>query len=111
MLNKDKHCFESILDSISRIQDYIKEFDDPDSFYNDFKTFDATMMNFVVIGEMISKISKRTRLDTPQIEWNKIKSFRNILAHDYFGIDAEEVWQIIQNDLPVLKDQINKIIG
>jgi len=81
MLNKDKHCFESILDSISRIQDYVKEFDDPDSFYNDFKTFDATMINFVVIGEMISKISKRTRLDNPQIEWNKIKGFRNILAH------------------------------
>ncbi len=111
MLNKDKHCFESILDSISKIQDYIKEFDDPDSFNNDFKTFDATIMNFVVIGEMVSKISKKTRLDNPQIEWNKIIGFRNILAHDYFGIDAEEIWQIIQNDLPVLKDQINKIIG
>ncbi len=110
MLNKDKHCFESILDSISRIQDYVKEFTDPDSFNNDFKAFDATMMNFVVIGEMVSKISKKTRLNNPQIEWNKIKSFRNILAHDYFGIDAEEVWQIIQNDLPVLKDQISKII-
>ena len=110
MLNKDKHCFESILDSISRIQDYVKAFNDPDNFNNDFKTFDATMMNFVVIGEMISKISKETRLDNPQIEWNKIKGFRNILAHDYFGIDAEEVWQIIQNDLIVLKDQISRII-
>lgn len=111
MLNKDKHCFESILDSISRIQDYVKGFNDPDSFNNDFKTFDATMMNFVVIGEMVSKISKKSRLNNPQIEWNKIKSFRNILAHDYFGIDAEEVWQIIKNDLQVLKDQIKKIIG
>ena len=43
--------------------------------------------------------------------WSKVKDFRNIIAHNYFGIDAEEVWQIIKNDLPKLKDDINKILN
>jgi uncharacterized protein with HEPN domain len=111
MLNKDKYCLESILESISKIQDYTIGFANPDSFNNDIKTFDATIMNFVVIGEMVSKISGKLKENNSHIEWDKIKGFRNILAHDYFGIDAEEVWQIIQNDLPSLKSQIIKIIS
>jgi uncharacterized protein with HEPN domain len=111
MLSKDKYCIESILDSISKIQDYTSRIVNPDNLYNDVKTFDATIMNFVVIGEMVSKISDRLKADNLHIEWNKIKDFRNILTHNYFGIDAEEVWQIIQNDLPLLKIQISKLIG
>ena len=45
----------------------------------------------------------------PQIEWNRIKGFRNLVAHDYFGIDAEEVWQIISNDLSIFKVKIEEI--
>ena len=69
------------------------------------------MMNFVVIGEMISKISEDLQNLHPEIDWNKIKGFRNLVAHDYFGIDAEEVWQIINNDLPVLQKQATAILG
>ncbi len=57
---------------------------------------------------IISKIFKDAN---PQIEWNRIKGFRNLVAHDYFGIDAEEVWQIISNDLPILKVKIEKIMS
>lgn len=67
------------------------------------------MMNFIVIGEMVERISEKLKDANPQIVWNRIKGFRNLVAHDYFGIDAEEVWQIIKNDLPKLKQQISKI--
>ena len=110
MLSKDTYCLESILEAISKIQDYTSRINNPDNLYNDVKTFDATVMNFVVIGEMVSKISSKFKSENLDIEWNKIKDFRNILAHNYFGIDAEEVWQIIQNDLPILKTQITKLI-
>jgi len=69
------------------------------------------MMNFVVIGEMVEKISEEFKRGHPAIEWIKIKGFRNIVAHDYFGIDAEEVWQIIKNKLPALKSDINQLIN
>ena len=67
------------------------------------------MMNFVVIGEMIEKLSEDFKDNHPTIEWQKIKGFRNIVAHDYFGIDAEEVWQIIKNKIPELKEDISRI--
>jgi uncharacterized protein with HEPN domain len=92
MLSKDKYCLESILDSISKIQDYTIGIDNPDILYNDIKTFDATILNFIVIGEMVSKISDKIKIGNLNVEWNKIKDFRNILTHNYFGIDAEEVW-------------------
>jgi uncharacterized protein with HEPN domain len=53
-----------------------------------------------------SKVSEAMIREThDQIDWFKMKGFRNIIAHNYFGIDAEEVWQIIQNKLPKLKAQ------
>jgi uncharacterized protein with HEPN domain len=55
---------------------------------------------------MIDKISDEFKKKHPEIEWLKIKGFRNIVAHDYFGIDAEEVWQIIKNKIPTLKSDI-----
>ena len=110
MSDKDSHSLQTILDAISKIIQFIQPLSNPDSFFHDVKTFDAVMMNFIVIGEMVDRISKVFKDANPQIEWNRIKGFRNLVAHDYFGIDAEEVWQIISNDLPKLKANIEKII-
>lgn len=67
-------------------------------------------MNFVIIGEMVSKLSERFKNANNNIDWNRIKDFRNLVAHDYFGIDAEEVWQIIKKDLSKLEEEISGII-
>jgi uncharacterized protein with HEPN domain len=110
MLTKDHHCLESIIEAVDRIIEYTSGFDSADDFNNDYRNFDATMMNFVVIGEMIDKISDDFKKDHDNIEWIKIKGFRNIVAHDYFGIDAEEVWQIIKNKIPNLKTEIQILL-
>lgn len=110
MLIKDRHSLESIIDAIDRISEYTSGFTYADDFNNDNRSFDATMMNFVVIGEMVDKLSDIFKTKHNSIEWTKIKDFRNIVAHDYFGIDAEEVWQIIKNNLPELQVNILKIL-
>ena len=110
MLSKDQHCLDSILESIKKIQIYTSKFENPDQFNDNHLAFDAVMMNFMVIGEMIPKISEDLQNLHPEIEWVKLKGFRNLVAHDYFGIDAEEVWQIINNDLPVLQKQAIAIL-
>lgn len=69
------------------------------------------MMNFIVIGEQVGKLSEEIKSKNNQINWAKISSLRNILAHHYFGINVDIVWQIICTDLPVLKDDLNKIIN
>jgi uncharacterized protein with HEPN domain len=110
MLNKDLHCLESILEAIDRIIEYTAGIKSADDFNNDYRNFDATMMNFVITGEMIDKISDDFKKKHPEIEWIKIKGFRNIVAYDYFGIDAEEVWQIIKNKIPALKSDISNLL-
>jgi uncharacterized protein with HEPN domain len=110
MLTKDQHCLESIIEAIDRIIEYTSDIKSADDFNNDYRNFDATMMNFVVIGEMVDKISDELKGKHPEIEWIKIKGFRNIVAHDYFGIDAEEVWQIIKNKIPALKSDLTLLL-
>lgn len=109
MLTKDQHCIETIIEAIDRIIEYTAGIESAEDFNNDYRNFDATMMNFVVIGEMVDKISDYLKSKHPEIEWIKIKGFRNIVAHDYFGIDAEEVWQIIKNKIPALKSDLKQL--
>ena len=107
---KDKNKLDIILEAIEKIDNYTGGISNADELNEDDIVFDATMMNFVVIGEMVSKLSDEFKASFPEIEWLKIKGLRNIAAHDYFGIDAEEVWQIIQSKLYELKEFIEKLI-
>ncbi len=109
--HRDFSCIMNILESISKIQNYSANFKNADEFYKDSKSFDATMMNFVVIGEMVEKLSNDFLSETDkEIDWFKVNGFRNIIAHNYFGIDAEEVWQIIHGSLTSLKESLEKKI-
>lgn len=71
-----------------------------ESFTNDEKTVDAVIRNFEVLGEAGKYISAEIRSENPLVEWRKISDFRNILIHQYFGIDYEIMWDIIQHELP-----------
>jgi uncharacterized protein with HEPN domain len=99
-----------MLDAIQKITEYTKNLKSADEFFKNTVVFDASLMNFVVIGEMVVKLSDSLVDETSKdVDWFKIKGFRNILAHNYFGIDAEEVWEIIHDHLPILKTKIEKI--
>lgn len=100
----------ALIESIEKIELYSKDFSDADTFYHDQKSFDASMMQFVVIGEIISRLDENFKTSHSEIPWQKIKDFRNIIAHDYFGIDADEIWDIINNKLLPLKSDIKKLI-
>ena len=111
MYNKDIPNLKAILDSIQKIQDFTQFFSDADAFYVDQKSFDAVLMNFIIIGESANRVSLETQTNNSEIPWVKIKGLRNIVAHNYFGVDAEEVWQIIIYDLSTLKTNVNKILS
>lgn len=110
MVIKDQHCLESIIEATDRIIEYTSGFGSADDFNNDYRSFDAVMMNFVVLGEMVEKLSNEFKMNYSNINWIKIKGFRNIVAHDYFGIDAEEVWQIIKTKIPELRVDLQKLL-
>ena len=110
MYKKDKANLLAIIDSIDKILTYVKGISNAVQFYKNSVVFDATLMNFVVIGEMVDRLSKSLKEQEPDMDWQKIKAFRNLVAHDYLGVDAEEVWQIIYNHLPILKTKIQTIL-
>ena len=99
----------ALVESIEKIELYSRDFEDADAFYHDQKSFDASMMQFVVIGEIISRLDENFKMSHAEIPWQKIKDFRNIIAHDYFGIDADEIWDIINNKLLPLKNDIKRL--
>ena len=109
MSEKDQANLLAIADSAQKILDFTENVSSADEFYADLKTFDAVLMNFVVIGESIAKLSQEVRDQHPHIPWVKIRGFRNIVAHNYFGVDAEEVWQIVQIHIAVLLEDVEAI--
>jgi uncharacterized protein with HEPN domain len=110
MSEKDKGNLSAIIDSCSKIEKFTDDVWDAEAFFADDKTFDAVLMNFVIIGESVARLTDELKEKERQIPWTRIKGFRNIVAHDYFGVDAEEVWQITKNHLPELEKEIKKII-
>lgn len=78
-------------------------------FLMDSKTHDAVIRNFEIIGEAVKRLSDNTRQLAPHIPWRQFAGFRDILIHQYDGVDLSEVWMTIENDLSELKESIKKI--
>ena len=97
-----------ILDSGTAIMEFVNGFSFQE-FGDDRKTYSAVIREFEIIGEAVGNLSDRLKQRHPDIEWQDIKDFRNLLIHEYFGVDLEIVWKIIQDDLPSLLSAIREI--
>ena len=71
---------------------------------------DAVIRNLEIIGEAAKKIDKEFKNKYPNIEWKKITGMRDVLIHDYMGVDVVIVWMVIKNRLPQLKKWMNKVL-
>jgi uncharacterized protein with HEPN domain len=99
-----------IQDAIDRVFEYVEGLD-YDSFLNDQKTQDAVARNIEIIGEASRALPQEFRERAGSIPWQEIVGMRNIVIHEYFGILPDVVWDVIQNELPVLKKQIVKLLA
>jgi len=97
-----------ILDSGSAIAEFVKDLSF-EEFCNDRKTYSAVIREFEIIGEAVGKLPDELKLKRPDVEWQDINDFRNLLIHEYFGVDFEVVWKIIRDDLPVLINAVKEI--
>jgi uncharacterized protein with HEPN domain len=82
-----------------------------DQFVGDEKTFDAVVRNLEIIGEATKHIPPDVRERYPEVEWRRIAGLRDVVIHEYFGIDDLILWDIIQNHVPRLLDQIRAILA
>lgn len=99
-----------ILSSGKAILDYVKDMNF-EEFEKDRKTYQAVIREFEIIGEAIGNLSSEIKNKYKEIYWQDIKDFRNILTHEYFGVDLEIVWNVIKSDLPSLLEVVNKILS
>jgi len=93
---------DDIQDAIAQIRSYVHGMNQED-FVMDRKTQDAVVRNLEIIGEAAKNLTEEVLKEAPQIDWRKIKALRNILIHEYFGINLSIVWDIVQNKLGQLE--------
>lgn len=96
---------DEIVESIVKIERYTVDMT-KEAFLADEKTSDAVAKNFEVIGEAASRLPLSFRSEHPSIEWVKVIGLRHRIVHDYFGVDFELLWAIIESDLSHLKHSI-----
>jgi uncharacterized protein with HEPN domain len=102
----------NILEYIGKVWKYTEEAKGAEELYelNDQLNLNASLTLLANIGENVSKISDTLKQEYPDIEWKQIKNFRNIIVHDYVGIDLAIVFEIITKDLGLLKPKFENII-
>ncbi len=79
-------------------------------FFKDSKTYDAVMRNIQIIGEAIKHLPVDVRKEYKNIDWKKAAGLRDIVVHEYFGINKEIIWDVIQNKIPELEKEVKKIL-
>jgi uncharacterized protein with HEPN domain len=99
---------DDILESIGRIEDYVRNLSEND-FLNDMKTIDAVVRNLSVMGEAVNNIPDEIKIKHPDIPWDEIIGMRNKIIHEYFGVDADILWETVKTDLPAFREQILKL--
>lgn len=100
-----RYRIDDIVEAIDKIERYISDADF-NSWQHDEKTVDAVIRNLEVIGEAASHLPLEIQEHYGDVPWGMMKGIRNILAHEYFGIDLEIVWQTIKEDLPAVKKRL-----
>ena len=101
---------DDILQCIEKVSGYVAGMD-AEKFSADSKTVDAVVRNLEIIGEAARCLPDDIKDGAAMIEWRKITSLRNILVHEYFGVNAQLIWDITQTKLPALKDACIKLLG
>jgi uncharacterized protein with HEPN domain len=104
-----KERIEDILDAIAEIQTFTQSMNF-DLFRDDPRTLKAVALNFVVIGEAAARVPDAIADGHPEVAWSLMRGMRNRLVHDYFSIDAEIVWDTLQNDLPPLVVPLKRLL-
>jgi len=100
----DSVYLHHILECITRIEENISK--GHELFMESHTLQDAVMRNLQVVAESTQRLSDKVKSSQPEIEWDRIVAFRNVIVHDYLGIDLNVIWQITHRDISELKQAV-----
>ena len=108
-MKKDPRIFiQHILDSITLIEEYVQGIT-KEEFLSRTEKQDSVIRRVIIIGEAVKYLSSEVKANYPEVPWRRIAGMRDLLIHEYFGIDLDLTWQVVQNDLEVFKQNLLKI--
>ena len=105
----DKQRLLHIRDAMNHISAFTKGMEEA-GYCSNIMVQSAVERQMEIIGEAVTSISDELKEKHTEVEWYRIKAFRNVIAHEYFGISNKQVWNVICNDLPRLKASIDSIL-
>ena len=107
-MKDDRVYLEHIRDAIDDITAYCGTGDD--EFFRDRMRQDATLRKLEVIGQAVKNLSEATKAREPEIPWRRIAGMRDKVIHEYFGVNLEIVWAVVQQELPRLKVAVEALL-
>ena len=109
MPRDSKARLADIVEATERIESYVSGLT-PELFRSDRKTVDAVVRNLEIVGEAVKSLPTEIRERQPQIPWSRIAGLRDLLIHEYFGVDTEILWQIAIEKAPELNLAVRQIL-
>ena len=107
MKEGDRFYVQHVLECIGRISEYTRG--GRSAFFSDTLIQDGVIRNLQVLAESTMRISGETKARWPDVAWRDIAGFRNVVVHDYLGLDLEQIWDIVRLNLPVLRQQMERL--
>ena len=105
----ERAYLEHIRDAIERVRGYTSA--GRDAFFSSSMQQDAVVRNLEIIGEATKRIGESTRQREPNVPWKSIAGMRDVLVHDYFGVDLEIVWGVVEHRLVPLLAAVDRLLG
>ncbi|MDX2030075.1 MAG: DUF86 domain-containing protein [Blastocatellia bacterium] len=106
---KDQRVYLAhILECIERIESYT--LDGQAEFLSNRLIQDAVVRNFQMIGESVKRLTPEFRAACPGIPWRQMSAFRDVLVHDYLQVDSQQVWRVIEIELPMVKEAVSQLL-
>ncbi len=107
-MREDRLYLSNIKECIERIQSYT--IDGKEAFLQTIIIQDAVIRNFEIIGEATKRLSPELRANYPDVPWQQVAGFRDVLIHDYLKVNLNRVWGVIEQNLPELKTTVEAIL-
>lgn len=107
-MNRDRTYLTHIIECITWMESFCVG--GKDAFMQDRKTQSAVLRELQVLAESTQRLSDNLKARCPSIPWQAIAGFRNVLVHDYLGLNIERVWSVVVDDIPVLRTAVEKLL-